>query len=66
MCIRDRDKTAYAVSLGIGGMMLFHMDCDQTMDNPNSLTLAVEKTLEQDVYKRQHHAFGQWLHLIII
>ena len=43
------DKTAYAVSLGIGGMMLFHMDCDQTMDNPNSLTLAVEKTLEQRV-----------------
>ena len=29
--------------------MLFHMDCDQTMDNPNSLTLAVEKTLEQRV-----------------
>ena len=43
------DKTAYAVSLGIGGMMLFHMDCDQTMDNPNSLTLAVEKTLEERV-----------------
>lgn len=43
------DKTAYAISLGIGGLMLFHMDCDLPMDNPNSLTLAVEKTLEQRV-----------------
>ena len=43
------DKTAYAVSLGIGGMMIFHMDCDLPMDHPNSLTLAMERTLEQRV-----------------
>lgn len=43
------DKTAYAVSLGIGGLMIFHMDCDLPMDHPNSLTLAMEKTLEQRV-----------------
>ena len=43
------DKTAYAVSLGIGGLMIFHMDCDLPMDHPNSLTLAIEKTLEQRV-----------------
>ena len=43
------DKTAYAISLGIGGLMIFHMDCDLPMDHPNSLTLAIEKTLEQRV-----------------
>lgn len=43
------DKTAYAISLGIGGMMIFHMDCDLPMDHPNSLTLAMEKTLRQRV-----------------
>lgn len=43
------DKVAYAVNCGIGGIMLFHIDCDVPMDDPNSLTLAVENTLKERV-----------------
>lgn len=43
------DKVAYAVNAGIGGVMLFRLECDFTMDNPNSLTLAIENTLKERV-----------------
>lgn len=41
------DKVAYAVNAGIGGIMIFRLECDFTMDNPNSLTLAIENTLKE-------------------
>lgn len=42
-----RDKTAYALLADYGGIMVWHMHCDLTLDNEFSLWRATNKALEQ-------------------
>lgn len=39
------DKTAYALFSGAGGVMVFRVACDKTMDDPNSVARGIENTL---------------------
>jgi len=39
------DKTAYALFSGAGGVMVFRVACDKTMDDPNSVACGVENAL---------------------
>ncbi|MDE6471101.1 MAG: glycoside hydrolase family 18 protein [Eubacterium sp.] len=41
------DKTAYALLSGAGGVMVFRVGCDKTMDNPNSVACGIENTLHR-------------------
>ena len=41
------DKTAYALFSGCGGVMVFRVACDKTMDNPNSVACGIENTLNR-------------------
>lgn len=41
-----RDKTAYAIAMGLGGVMGFSMDIDKTMDSPLALHRAVEEVVK--------------------
>lgn len=41
------DKTAYALLCGAGGVMVFRVACDKTMDNPNSVACGIENTLNR-------------------
>lgn len=43
------DKTAYAIFSGAGGVMVFRVDCDKTMDNKNSVTVGIENALNRYV-----------------
>ena len=43
------DKTAYALFSGAGGVMVFRVACDKTMDDPNSVACGIENTLERYV-----------------
>lgn len=43
------DKTAYALFSGAGGVMVFRVACDKTMDDPNSVTLGIENALNRYV-----------------
>ena len=42
-----RDKTAYALLAGYGGIMVWHGACDTDFDSPNSLWRAVDTAVEQ-------------------
>ncbi len=46
------DKTAYALFSGCGGVMVFRVACDKTMDDPNSVACGIENTL--------HRYFNAW------
>lgn len=41
------DKTAYALLSGAGGVMVFRVACDKTMDDPNSVTRGIENALKR-------------------
>lgn len=43
------DKTAYALFSGAGGVMVFRVGCDKTMDDPNSVACGIENTLNRYV-----------------
>lgn len=43
------DKTAYALFSGAGGVMVFRVACDKTMDDPNSVACGIENTLNRYV-----------------
>ena len=43
------DKTAYALFSGAGGVMVFRVACDKTMDDPNSVACGVENALNRYV-----------------
>jgi len=43
------DKTAYALFSGAGGVMVFRVACDKTMDDPNSVACGIENTLKRYV-----------------
>lgn len=46
------DKTAYALLTGCGGVMVFRVACDKTMDDPNSVACGIENAL--------HRYFNEW------
>lgn len=41
------DKTAYALFTGCGGVMVFRVACDKTMDDPNSVACGIENALNR-------------------
>ncbi len=41
------DKTAYALFAGCGGVMVFRVGCDKTMDDPNSVACGIENALNR-------------------
>lgn len=41
------DKTAYAMLCGAGGVMVFRVGCDKTMDDPTSVACGIENTLNR-------------------
>lgn len=41
------DKTAYALFSGAGGVMVFRVACDKTMDDPNSVACGIENTMHR-------------------
>lgn len=41
------DKTAYALMSGVGGVMVFRLACDKTMDDPNSVACGIENALKR-------------------
>lgn len=43
------DKTAYALFSGAGGVMVFRVACDKTMDDPNSVACGIENALKRYV-----------------
>ncbi|MGN1328513.1 MAG: glycosyl hydrolase family 18 protein [Eubacterium sp.] len=43
------DKTAYALFSGCGGVMVFRIGCDKTMDNPNSVACGIKNAIERYV-----------------
>lgn len=43
------DKTAYALMSGVGGVMVFRLNCDKTMDDPNSVACGIENALNRYV-----------------
>lgn len=43
------DKTAYALFSGAGGVMVFRVGCDKTMDDPNSVACGIENALNRYV-----------------
>lgn len=43
------DKTAYTLFSGAGGVMVFRVACDKTMDDPNSVACGIENTLKRYV-----------------
>lgn len=43
------DKTAYALHCGAGGVMVFRVGCDKTMDDPNSVAKGIENTMKRCV-----------------
>lgn len=43
------DKTAYALFSGCGGVMVFRVACDKTMDDPNSVACGIENALNRYV-----------------
>lgn len=47
------EKTAYALFSGCGGVMLFRIGCDKTMDDPNSVAYGIKNTLDRYTIKIQ-------------
>ncbi|MGN0447321.1 MAG: glycoside hydrolase family 18 protein [Acutalibacteraceae bacterium] len=43
------DKTAYALFSGCGGVMVFRIGCDKTMDDPNSVAGGIKNALDRYV-----------------
>ena len=43
------DKTAYAISEGLGGVMVFRLELDRPYDDPVSLTRAIGNTIDQRI-----------------
>lgn len=43
------DKTAYALFSGAGGVMVFRLATDKTMDDPNAVACGIENTLKRYV-----------------
>lgn len=43
------DKTAYALFSGAGGVMVFRVGCDKTMDDPNSVANGIKNSLNRYV-----------------
>jgi len=43
------DKTAYALLSGCGGVMVFRVACDKTMDDPNSVACGIQNALNRYV-----------------
>lgn len=41
------DKTALALFSGAGGVMVFRIDCDKTMDDPNSVARGIQNALNR-------------------
>ncbi|MGN0521774.1 MAG: glycosyl hydrolase family 18 protein [Eubacterium sp.] len=41
------DKTAYALFSGCGGVMIFRVGCDKTMDDPNSVACGIKNALDR-------------------
>lgn len=41
------DKTAYALLTGCGGVMVFRVACDKTMDDPNSVACGIQNALNR-------------------
>lgn len=41
------DKTAYALFSGCGGVMVFRVACDKTMDDPNSVACGIQNALNR-------------------
>lgn len=41
------DKTAYALFSGCGGVMVFRIGCDKTMDDPNSVACGIKNALDR-------------------
>lgn len=41
------DKTEYALLSGAGGVMVFRVDCDKTMDSPNSVACGIQNALNR-------------------
>lgn len=41
------DKTAYALMSGAGGVMVFRVACDKTMDDPNSVARGIQDALNR-------------------
>ncbi|MDR1806055.1 MAG: glycoside hydrolase family 18 protein [Clostridium sp.] len=41
------DKAAYALLSGVGGVMVFRLACDKTMDDPNAVACGLENTLKR-------------------
>lgn len=41
------DKTAYALLTGCGGVMVFRIACDKTMDNPDSVACGIQNALNR-------------------
>lgn len=50
------DKTAYALFSGVGGVMVFRLACDKTMDDPNAVACGIENTLKRYVSGYQGQA----------
>lgn len=40
------NKTAYAILSGVGGVMVFRLNCDKLMDDPNAVACGVENALK--------------------
>ncbi len=43
------DKTTYALLTGCGGVMVFRIACDKTMDDPNSVACGIQNALNRYV-----------------
>lgn len=43
------DKTEYALLSGAGGVMVFRVGCDKTMDDPNSVACGIQNTLNRHI-----------------
>lgn len=43
------DKTALALFSGAGGVMVFRVACDKTMDDPNSVACGIQNALNRYV-----------------
>lgn len=45
------NKTAYALFSGCGGVMVFRIGCDKTMDDPNSVACGIKNAVDRYVEK---------------
>ena len=43
------DKTEYALLSGAGGVMVFRVGCDKTMDDPNSVACGIQNALNRHI-----------------